>query len=110
MSFRLKGVWPFVAAAAFLSVVGIGTALTPSAPSHHVTARITQMYAAGARFPYTVIVATAPNALQAHAILHYDEVYRCRVGYLIDGVQTGISLRVDPETCARPQTSSVSRP
>lgn len=110
MNAKDKMILSFGGLAAFTLVVAAGSALTPKAPSRHVEATVVQIYTAGARFPHTVIIAHALGTLDAHGLVQYEGEDHCRVGDLVDGEQTGVSLTVDPRTCRPPQMSSVSRP
>jgi hypothetical protein len=100
MSVQKRGIWPMIYVLGLVGVIGLVSNLTPKAPSHPVTARVVQIYTSGARFPHTVIIAQAPHAMEAHAIVRDGE--DCRLGDRIGGVQTGVALRVDPLTCRRP--------
>jgi len=93
-----------------MSIAAAGFALIPKSPSHPVHARVVQMYTAGARFPRTVIVAQAHGAMEAHASVRNTAYDLCHIGDVVDGVQTGVGLWVNPDTCRAPQTSSTKRP
>jgi len=102
MKARDKGLLSFASLGAAVLFVGIGSSLSPKGPSHPVLATVTNVYVSGARFPRTAIVARAPGTIEALGSLREDDVDDCRVGDIVEGKQTGISLRVDPYTCRRP--------
>ena len=110
MNAREKGTIAFVAPVLVMVIAAAGFAVIPKAPSHPVQARVVQMYTAGARFPRTIIVAQARGAMQAHARVRYTAFDLCHIGDVVDGVQTGLALQVNPNTCRAPQTSSTKRP
>lgn len=98
----------FGSVAILMVVVAAGSALTPKSESHKVVAKVVDTYVAGARLPRTVIVAHAPHAIDAHGIFRENDHENCRVGDVVDGIQTGIALKIDPYTCRRP--SPVAKP
>ena len=105
-----KGTIALSAPIVVMFTAAVGFSLIPKAPSHPVEATIVQMYTAGARFPRTIVVAQARGAMEAHATVYYTAYDLCRVGDLVDGVQTGVALEIKPETCRVAQTSSTKRP
>jgi len=109
MKIRDKGLLSLGLVAALIVVVAAGSALTPKSPSHKVVARVVGTYAAGARFPRTVIVAHAPHAIDAHGVFQEGDDENCNVGDVVDGTQTGITLKIDPYTCRRPSAYAESR-
>ena len=110
MNARDRGTLAFAAPVVVMSIAAAGFAMIPKSPSHPVHARVVQMYTAGARFPRTVIVAQAHGAMEAHASVRNTAYDLCHIGDVVDGVQTGVALRVNPDTCRAPQTSSTKRP
>jgi hypothetical protein len=87
--------------AVFLAAV-IGSALTPKPASHQVVGTVVAVFVSGARWPHTGIVVRAPHAIETQAFLREDDPELCRVGDLVNAIQTGVSLKVDPYSCHRP--------
>ena len=110
MNAREKGTVAFVGPIMVMLVAAVAFSTVPKAPSHPVLARVVQTYTAGARFPRTVIIAQAQGAMEARASARNTAYDLCHVGDLVDGVQTGVALRVDPDSCRTSQMSSVRRP
>ena len=102
MSPRDRVVASFGALSAVLLTVVVGSALTPKRASHPVVATVVAVYASGARFPHTGIVARAPHAIEGQAFLREDDPDLCKIGDQVHAIQTGISLKVDPYSCRRP--------
>lgn len=92
----------FGSVAILMVVVALGSALTPKSPSHKVVATVVDTYVIGARFPRTVIVAHASNAIDAHGVFRENDHENCSVGDVVDGSQAGLTLKIDPYTCRRP--------
>lgn len=109
MSPRDRVVVSFGALSAVLLTVMVGSALTPKSPPHPVSAKVVTVFVSGARFPHTGIVARAPHAIEAQAFFREEDNDLCRVGDLVDAIQTGISLKVDPYSCRAPR-STKTRP
>jgi hypothetical protein len=103
MKTRDKGLLGLMSLAILTVVVAAGSALTAKSPGHKVVARVVDTYVSGARFPRTVIVAHAPHAIDAHGMFREGDDENCRVGDVVTGTQTGISLKIDPYTCRRPR-------
>lgn len=97
-----KGLACLMSLAVLTVVVAAGLALTPKSPGHKVVARVVDTYVTGARFPRTVIVAHAPQAIDAQGMFREGDDENCRVGDVVTGTQTGITLKIDPYSCRRP--------
>ena len=97
------------AAGALLVIAGAVSTLGPAKPSHNVVATVVQTYETGAHFPRTVIVAHVPGAIDAHASFRETDNEDCRVGYDVDGIQTGATLVIKPYTC-RPTARTHATP
>jgi hypothetical protein len=110
MNAKEKGTIAFVAPVLVMFIAAAGFAVKPKAPSHPVQARVVQMYTAGARFPRTIIVAQAQGAMEARGRVRDRNYDLCHIGDVVDGVQTGVALQVNPDSCRPPQMSSTNRP
>jgi hypothetical protein len=97
-----KALLGFGSISVLVVLVAAGSALTPKSPSHEVVAKVVDTYVTGARFPRTIIVAHAPHAIDAHGVFRENDHENCSVGDVVDGTQTGITLKIDPYTCKRP--------
>ena len=102
MSAKDKALLGFGSLALALLIVAVGMSVPKERPSHPVLATVTRVYVAGAHFPRTVIIAHAPHAIDAHASFPESHPDDCKIGDDVDGVQTGLTLTVNPYTCRRP--------
>ena len=109
MTARDKELLSLGSVAVLTVVIAAGSVLTPKSSSHKVVARVVDTYVTGARFPRTVIVARAPHAIDAHGVFREDSDERCSVGDVVDGTQTGITLKIEPYTCRRPSSYAERR-
>jgi hypothetical protein len=107
MKTRDKGLACLMSLGVLTAVVAAGSALTIKSPSHKVVARVVDTYVSGARFPRTVIVARAPHAIDAQGVFREGDDEDCRVGDVVTGTQTGITLKIDPYTCRRPSAGQM---
>lgn len=100
---------------AAVAIVVVGAALAARSlqvshgqPPHRVVARVTQVYVTGVRHIHSVIVAQAPHAMVGRAGTREFEPLQCAVGDVVDGIQTGVQLTIDPHSC-RPAGASIGR-